>query len=401
MDVNRAFEISVSLDDELLSARSRAFSRLLIAIEDLREQLADVPAPSVPCTRRQYLAVLSDSDLNDTGQRAMETAARLDELPINDLHEIGGSCRAGLLAFIEDLRRVVGSAKEVAVFAPPADLAHMRQLQLDFAATTLSFGRALFQVLAAPTPEAVHKASEQTLDFNAAAFEELAGIIAAHDWEDDGPDERVSQVFALDGPWFDTSGFPDDAQIGFETSDTRAPVRRLGAMSAAYFQHVLHTPADEVGEVSLTLIPSARQLGLLERPLGAHRVALGVRRLLDAAWARDPEVTKRVIAETGEAEQLVYEARRRIALHLRRLAAGSIDPEELATGLMLTHKRLAEAARVHASQVLRLESVARTGADDPGAAQLLLGGLESRLNAVADPRHPRLLDGHRCDAPQR
>jgi hypothetical protein len=385
VDVHRGYTITVEFDDELIAARERAFSELLADVERLKLELADAPAASVSCTRRQYVAVLSDSDLSDVGAAVMAAAAGLDGLAIDDPHEIGGSCRARLQGFIEQLKQLVRAAREVAIFTPPTDLTDMRQLQLDFAAKALAFGEQLLNALMAPTVEDFERVVGGRLNFTATAFEELAGILAAHDWDDDGPEERVAQVFALEGPWFDASGFPDDAQIGFEVGDSRAPVRRLGAASATYFQHLLDVPPEEVGPVSLTLIPSARQLALLERPLPAHRVAIGLRRQLDAAWARDQALTKTVLADTGEAEQLVYEARRRIALHLRRLSAGPVDLEEIAAGLMLTHKRLAEASRVYAVQILRLEAIAEAGADDPEVAELLLGRLESRLTGIADP----------------
>ncbi len=360
-------------------------------LEDARRlqiRLAAPPAATVPVTNDQFAACAQDGEVTSQVLAVLQGCKQLARLDMDDPKEIGSTIRMAIIDGLGHLERLVGTAEELARLRTEGPAAELQASMSEAAAMGVGVVLHLLEALTATDFAGVESASaalQAAFDSYEAPDGELFERI--EQWAQPDIDSRLSLVLGKSGPFTDEWGFVDAVKVFGSFAGEERLFGGSEERAKAYFSHLLPESEIAPGE-GVMLVFAAITLGVLDRPLLAHRCSRQEIELMGAAQAADPEKFHRVVARMGTEAPRLFAAGTRIEKGFRLLALAAtveeIDEETAIREVLSAYRELAEGAlRAHGRAVLDFTAI--TAGEELNEAEQapLLAELKDRLAASA------------------
>ncbi|MEX2105573.1 MAG: hypothetical protein WD810_01610 [Solirubrobacterales bacterium] len=230
-------------------------------------------------------------------------------------------------------------------------------------------------------------------------IEEL--IPAMEAWSVPDVDARASLVLGREGRYSNADGFLDPGLVFSAFHDESEPVERLAAQARRFFSHLLGAEDSENTSLDSVLVMPAIALGVLDRPLGGHRVARSVFEELTQAADEHLVEVQHLVDRTAAAGGIVFAAAERIQRGFALLKAGEeagvSEDAHVLDAILAAYKDLAEGAfRTYGWLVADAIALHKSETLAEAADPPTLGPLEQRLAACGREAGERL--AARCDS---
>lgn len=387
---------------EIARARSRALQGIDSLLNDLIAGFRDLPAGNIVVSNDQFARAVSDADIFSQLGTMASIGHELEALNVNDPKVIGGDLRRRMTARVAQVEQLLRSCEDLARFDPQGPAAEFRGVAVESGLYGARLSKAFIRVLVAETIPAARKAAaEMQLLLNGFPYGERIGELLAQmeKWKAPDLDARVALIVGRSGEYSDEHGFLDiEAVFGaFSGSDA---IEQLARRSRRYFAHLLKDqPAAGTALESLLIVP-AIEIGALDSPLRAHRIASEVFGLLRSAAEVAPQQVQKLIEQTTAESRLILEAneqiRRGAQLLLAGERAGVVDQAMVVKMTMDAYKDLSETAfRTFGGLIVELARIRRRDAHTDVPQPPTLGALETELAASETLVAHQLADG--CD----
>ena len=382
-------EVPEADTDTLAQARIKALGPLLDRAVVLRDSFENFPAPNVPVTAGQYRTTLGDAGLFDMCRRALELAHLAGTLDYSDERSIGGNTRKTLDSALDVLSSLKDETARIAWFHPPDPFGEVRELLISIGRQGADIAVLLLRVLAAGT---VSDARAALHDFqgvlsDSAAFGRLSEVLDREPVsQSDDTDARIALALGIEGSFSDEFGFPDWGRVFSAFSGDDQPLVSLGRGASAYLSHLLPGTTGEGNHQAAVLALSAVPLATLDRPFIGHKIAQQSVLLLQAASARDEQLTRAALGYLPSRLRQTFATIERIRREVRLLANAEVaSREEQVEAVVTMYKRLAEGLfRPACHVVLCLQEIVEGNGKPIAPDLLMLGDMEQRLTAKSD-----------------
>ncbi len=364
--------------------RARALGRLLDDLAALRARLTEPGRPHLRVGADQYATVLQDMDVLSMISDLATVHREISGYDLADSAEVGGPLRQRLVRAVADARRLVDAVEEVSWFAPPEEVAEVRQHVIDAGTQALDLLSALVGMLCAPTPEAA-RAQQETLDAtlcNSRIGENFSGLVDRYPALGSvDTNARIARAFSLSpGEFVDEDGIASTERILAAFASEPEPLLALSQRAGEYLGHLL--PADTtLGPGAAGLMLPAIMLAGLDRPLRAHRIARELAGVASRAYDNDSSGFAGLVTRNLDAMPNALAAGQRVLRDIRYIEAGhAVDDDDVASRLITSYRRISEASyRPSAWLALNIMLMA-AGTSPSGGDAPMLAELQDRLS---------------------
>ena len=374
-----------------IRARRAALMPLLEEARSLLERYDTVQSGSIPVSLGQFATAITDGDLYDRIESLTDLGELLAQLDLNDGKAIGTDLRRVVSARVAALRELTELCEELAALSPEAPGEEARDLVLDAGryATTLllTYIELLTAAHIADARKYETRLNELLDGFPPASrmSELLAGL---EELPRDDIDARVERVLSRPGSYTDELGMLEPSAVFGAFADEPQPLAQLAEHARSYFAQLLPRDLDSPELGALLTIPAVT-VGVLDRPLRAHRCARLMADLCARAYANDPDAVVTIIERIAERGAHIFAASARIDRGIRLLAAGEdagiVDDAAAIDSLLRTYTEVVEAPfRSLAWLAILLEG--SLGAQPlPAQEPPMLGEVLQRLSSLNTP----------------
>jgi hypothetical protein len=371
---------------EEAEARQKALGPMLEEARQLQIRLNEPLAATVPVTNDQFAACAQDAEVTSQVLAVLQSCNQLARLDMDDPKEIGGTVRIAITEELSRLERLVGTAEELARLRTKGPAAELQTSMSEAAAMGVAVVLHLLEALTATDYAGVESASaalQVAFDSYKAPDSELFERI--EQWAEPDIDSRLSLVLSKPGPFTDEWGFVDAGKVFGSFAGEERLFGEAEECAKGYFSHLLPESDIAPGE-GVMLVFAAITLGVLDRPLLAHRCSRQEFELMRDAQAADAEKFHRVINRIGAEAPRLFAAGTRIEKGFRLLALAAtveeIDEQTAIREVMSAYRELAEGAlRAHGRAVLDFAAIASGEKPDEAEQAPPLAELKDRLAA--------------------
>lgn len=369
-------------------ARRAAIGPLLEEAEDLVRAFDRIAPGFIPMSIGQFATAVTDGDLYGLTTRLSGSAADLSVLDLNDSATVGGVLRATVVDRLGVTRRLLALSEELGAMAPEAPGEEAR----DLAIATGRYGAELLATYLRIITSSTVTAARENERRMKALLADLAPVSRMSTLLEeigelpvDDVNERVGRVLRLPGSYVDELGILSPAAVFGAFADQDEPLVALAERSREYFAHLLPDQFSEPSSTVLLIIPAVT-VGVLDRPLVAHRCARLMNRLCEKALEVDRDGVESLVERTSEQAVLIFASAARIDRALRLLTvgeiAGVVDDVAALDSLMKTFLELSEASlRTSGWLALGLQRIVEGAPDAQDDIPPPLAELEQRLAA--------------------
>jgi len=383
---------------DTVRARQQALGPTCERVTDLLAQFDHLPSGNVVVSNDQFATAVSDSGVFDLLAELVMLGSKIEELDVNDTSVIGHELRTLLNQRADEGESVLTACRELALFDPQGPALELRTIAWNSGRYGALVLDAFLEVLTAPS---IRKAR--------AGMERMQGLVsgfpygtrirelipAMEAWSVPDVDARASLVLGRDGHYTDGDGFLHPGLVFAAFHDESEPAARLTAQARRFFSYLLGE--EDSGDTSLdsALVMPAVALGVLDRPLGGHRVARSVFEELGQVAAEHPEEAQLLVDRTAAMGGIVFAAAERIqrGFALLRVGeeAGVSEDAHVLDAILSAYKDLAEGAfRTYGWLVVGVAALHNGDALPGDADPPTLGALEQRLAACGRGAGERL-----------
>lgn len=383
-------------------ARSRALQGIDSQLDNLIASFRELPAGNIVVSNDQFARAVDDADLFSQLGAMTGIGHELEALNVNDPKVIGGELRQTMAARVSQVEELLRGCEDLARFNPRGPAAELRNIAAESGLYGAGLTKAFIQILVAETIPAARNAEAemQSLLSGFPYGERIDELLAQmEDWIVPDFDARAALIVGQPGEYSDEHGFLDVEAVFGAISGPEA-IEQLAERSRRYFTHLLEgEPPADIALESLLITP-AIEIGTLDRPLRAHRIAAGLFALLGSAAEVAPQQVQDLVEQTAAESRLVLEANEQIRRGAQLLAAGEragvVDQAMVVRMTMDAYKDLSETAfRTFGGLIVQLARIKRRVALVSASQPPTLGALETELAASQELVARKLADG--CD----
>jgi hypothetical protein len=386
---------------EMARARSRALQGIDSQLDHLIAGFRELPAGNIVVSNDQFARAVSDADLFPQLGAMTGIGHELEALNVNDPKVIGGELRQRMAARVGQVEKLLHSCEDLSRFDPRGPAAELRSVAVESGLYGARLNKAFIRILVAETIPAAREAEAemQSLLGGFPYSERIRELLAQmEEWIVPDFDARAASIVGHPGVYSDEHGSLDVEAV-FGAFSGPGAIEQLAERSRRYFAHLLEGESSaDIALESLLIVP-AIEIGTLDRPLRAHRIATGLFALLGSAADVAPQPVQELVEQTAAESRLVLEANEQIRRGAQLLQAGEkagvVDQAMVVKMTMDAYKDLSETAfRTFGGlivQLARIKRRAHTGASEPPT----LGALETELAASEELVAHQLADG--CD----
>ena len=383
-------------------ARSRALQGIDSQLDHLIAGFRELPAGNIVISNDQFARAVDDADLFSQLGAMTGIGHELEALNVNDPKVIGGELRQRMAARIGQVEEVLGSCEDLARFDPQGPAAELRSVAVESGLYGARLTKAFIRILVAEAIPAAREAeAEMQSLLGGFPYGERIGELLAQmeEWIVPDFDARAALIVGHPGEYSDEHRSLDIEAVFGAFSGPEA-IEQLAERSRRYFAHLLEDePRADIALESLLIVP-AIEIGTLDRPLRAHRIATGLFALLGSAAEIAPQQVQELVEQTAAESRLVLEANEQIHRGAQLLAAGEkagvVDQAMVVKVTMDAYKDISETAfRTFGGLIVQLARIKRRGAHTGASEPPTLGTLETELAASEELVARQLADG--CD----
>lgn len=387
---------------EMARARSRALQGVDSQLDHLIAGFMELPAGNIVVSNDQFARAVSDADLFSQLGAMTGIGRELEALNVNDPKVIGGELRQKMTARVGQVEELLRSCEDLARFDPHGPAAELRSVAVESGLYGARLTKAFIRILVAETIPAAREAEAemQSLLGGFPYGERIDELLAQmEEWMVPDFDARAALIVGHPGEYSDEHGFLDIEAV-FGAFSGPEPIEQLAGRSRRYFGHLLEKEPPAAIALESLLIAPAIEIGTLDRPLRAHRIAAGLFGLLGSAAELAPQRVQELVEQTAAESRLVLQANEQIRRGAQLLQAGErvgvADQAMVVKTTMDAYKDLSETAfRTFAGLIVQLARIKRHGARTSASQPPTLGTLEFELAASEELVARQLADG--CD----
>jgi hypothetical protein len=387
---------------EMARARNRALQGIDSQIDELIAGFHDLPVGSIAVSNDQFARAVSDADLFPQLGAMTAIGHELEALNVNDAKVIGGELRQRMAARVGRVGELLRSCEELARFDPQGPAAELRSVAVESGLYGARLTKAFIDILVAETIPAAREAERkmQSLLGGFPYSERIGDLLAQmREWIVPDFDARAALIVGHPGKYSDEQGSLDIEAV-FGAFSGPGAIEQLAERSRRYFAHLLEYEAPADIALESLLIAPAIEVGTLDRPLRAHRIAAGLFALLRSASEVAPQQVQKLVEQTAAESRLVLEANEQIRRGAQLLRAGEragvVDQAMVVKMTMDAYKDLSETAfRTFGGLIVQLARIKRGGAHTGASQPPTLGALEVELAASEELVARQLANG--CD----
>jgi hypothetical protein len=383
-------------------ARNRALQGIDSRLDYIIAGFHELPDGNIVVSNDQFARAVSDADLFSQLGSMTGIGHELEALNVNDPKVIGGELRQRMSARVAQVEELLRTCEDLARFDPQGPAAELRGVAAESGLYGARLSQAFIRILVAETIPAARQAEAemQSLLDGFPYGERIRELLAQmEEWIAPDFDARAALIVGHPGKYSDEHGFLDIDAVFGAFSGPEA-IEQLAGRSRRYFAHLLEEePPADIALEGLLIAP-AIEIGTLDRPLRAHRIAAGLFALLRSAAEVAPQQVQKLGEQTANESRLVLEANEQIRRGARLLQAGEkagvVDQAMVVKMTMDAYKDLSETAfRTFGGLIVQLGRIKRGGAHARASQPPTLGSLEAELAASEELVARQLADG--CD----
>jgi hypothetical protein len=383
-------------------ARNRSLQGIDSQLDNLIACFRELPAGNIVVSNDQFARAVDDAELFSQLAAMTGIGNELEVLNVNDPKVVGGELRRGMTARVSQVEELLRSCEDLALFNPQGPAAELRNIAVESGLYGARLTKAFIQILVAETIPAARdaEAEMQSLLGGFPYGERISELLAQmEDWIVPDFDARAALIVGQPGEYSDEHGFLEIEAVFGAVSGPEA-IEQLAERSRRYFAHLLEgEPPADIALESLLITP-AIEIGTLDRPLRAHRIADGLFALLGSAAEVAPQQVQDLVEQTAAESRLVLEANEQIRRGAQLLAAGEragvVDQAMAVKVTMDAYKDLSETAfRTFGGLIVQLGRIKRRVALASASQPPTLGALETEMAASEELVARKLADG--CD----
>lgn len=383
-------------------ARNRALQGIDSRLDRVTAGFHELPGGNIVVSNDQFARAVSDADLFSQLGEMTGIGHELEALNMNDPKVVGGELRQRMSVRVDQVEGLLRTCEELARFDPQGPAAELRTVAAESGLYGARLSKAFIRILVAETIPAVREAEVemQSLLGGFPYGERVSELLAQmEEWIAPDFDARAALVVGRTGEYSDEHGFLDTEAV-FGAFFGPEAIERLAERSRRYFAHLLEKePPADIALESLLIVP-AIEIGTLDRPLRAHRIAAGLFALSRSAAEVAPQRVEKLVEQTAAESRLVHEATEQIRRSAQLLQvgekAGVVDQAMVVKMTMDAYKDLSETAfRAFGGLIAQLARIKQRGAPISASQPPTLGALEIELAASEELVARQLADS--CD----
>ena len=383
---------------DTVRARQLALGPAHKRVADLLTQFDHLPSGNIVVSNDQFATAVKDSGVFDVLADLVTLGSKIEQLDANDTSVVGRGLRVLLDGQVDEIESVLTICRELTLFEPQGPALELRTIAWKSGRYGALILDAFLEVLTAPSIPRARAGMERMQNLISSfpyrdRIKELTPAMEA--WSIPDIDARASLVLGREGRYTDADGFLDPGLVFSTFHEENEPAGRLAAQARCFFSHLFGERISEDTSLDSALVMPAVALGVLDRPLAAHRIARSVFEELGQAAAGYPEEMQRLVDRTAAAGGIVFAAAERIQRGFVLLkageAAGISDDAYILDAILTSYKDLAEGA-FRTYGWLLAEAIALHEGKSPSedADPSTLGPLEQRLAASGREAGERL-----------
>lgn len=387
---------------EMARARNRALQGIDSQLDSLIASFHKLPAGNIVVSNDQFARAVDDAGLFSQLAAMTGIGNELETLNVNDPKVVGGELRKSMAVRVSQVEELLRICEDLARFNPQGPAAELRNVAVESGLYGARLIKTFIQILVAETiPAARDAEAEMQSLLGGFPYGERIGELLAQmeDWIVPDFDARAALIVGQPGEYSDEHGFLNLEAVFGAISGPEA-IEQLAERSRSYFAHLLEgEPGADMALESLLITP-AIEIGTLDRPLRAHRIAAGLFALLRNAAEVAPQQVQDLVEQTAAESRLVLEANEQIRRGAQLLAAGEkagvVDQAMVVKMTMDAYKDLSETAfRTFGGLIVQLARIKRRITLASPSQPPTLGALETELAASEEVVARKLADG--CD----
>jgi hypothetical protein len=387
---------------EMAQARNRALQGIDSQLDNLIASFRELPTGNIVVSNDQFARAVDDAELFSQLAAMTGIGNELEVLNVNDPKVVGGELRRSMAARVSQVEDLLRSCEDLARFNPQGPAADLRNIAMESGLYGARLTKAFIQILVAETIPAARdaEAEMQSLLGGFPYGERIGELLGQMEgWIVPDFDARAALIVGQPGEYSDEHGFLDVEAVFGAISGPEA-IEQLAERSRRYFAHLLEGEAPADIALESLLIAPAIEIGTLDRPLRAHRIAAGLFALLGSAAEVAPQQVQDLVEQTAAESRLVLEANEQIRRGAQLLAAGEragvVDQAMAVKVTMDAYEDLSETAfRTFGGLIVQLVRIKRRVALASASHPPTLGALETELAASEELVARKLADG--CD----
>jgi hypothetical protein len=387
----------------MAQARARALQGIDSRLDELIAGFGNLPPGNIAVSNDQFARVVNDTALFSQLGTMTGIGRELEALDVNDPKVIGGQLRRTMAARVGQVEDLLHSCEDLARFNPEGPAVELRGIAVESGLYGARLTKTFIRILVAETipPAREAEAEMQRLLRDFPFGDRISELLAQmNDWIVPDFDARAGLIVGRPGKYSDEHGFLDLEAVFGAVAGPEA-IEHLAKRSRNYFAHLLkEEPPADIALESLLIAP-AIEIGTLDRPLRAHRIAAGLFALLGSAAGVAPEEVQDLVEQTAAESRLVLEANEQIRRGAQLLAAGEragvADQAMVVKVTMDAYKDLSETAfRTFGGLIAHLVRIKGRVTPHEPSEPPTLGALEAELAASGERVARQLSAG--CDS---
>jgi hypothetical protein len=339
------FHIGLRFSEGAAAIRERTLGALVAQAAAVERRYTELPGAAIPSSPEQYRSVVRDAEVLPSIKEAVERLMSLQEFAWDNPGDLGGPIRKRFRDVIAQSSEVADRVAALAEFQPPTGLDKARQWVIEAGGQQAMLTLTLLRAVIAAQPEEFEDLAKRVSDLLGSwpMVENLAELLEQDErWFDVGDiGKRIDAALGVTGAFVDDYGIPNDEALVHAFAGEADPLAAAGTAAARYLADLVGgEPQEATGAV--LLVPAARQLAVLDRPLPALRIARRARQLLREAADTNENATQVEIERLFEDGWRLQETQQRIRRQLVQWAGGDPGEADAADLLMDLYRRLAE-----------------------------------------------------------